>query len=192
MKTFRIILLIILGILIGIILMGMYKFNYLAHQPGYTVDGNKKTVRQETIIEEELQEEVETMTIRIPDSDLLGNAVRFTEYTVPKSLGVLHASYEKLFELYSNESGYNGLAYDSIILDNGVARLFLSGSWYPAGDLSGAYMRHNINETAFQYDSVDTIEVYLNDNLFDWCIDSQADISESHCDTTPKFWIDEK
>lgn len=40
-KTITIITTFILSILLIIILAGMYKFNYLANQPGYDVDGNK-------------------------------------------------------------------------------------------------------------------------------------------------------
>ena len=195
MKPLKIIILLVIGVIIGIVLTGMYKFNYLANQPGYDVDGNRISI-QEEVIQEDISEGIESepeesMIIRIPDADLLGESVVFTEYTVPKSAGVLHATYNKLFEVYASENGYNGLFYDSIILDNGVARIFLTGSWFPAGDLSGAYMRNNINEAAFQFDSVQSIEVYLNDNLFDWCIDDQSG-GENGCLDTPRYWIDSR
>lgn len=40
-KAFKITLAVIITIIILIALAGMYKFNYLANQPGYDVDGNK-------------------------------------------------------------------------------------------------------------------------------------------------------
>lgn len=40
-KTILIISAIIIGTVVLIALAGMYKFNYLANQPGYDVDGNK-------------------------------------------------------------------------------------------------------------------------------------------------------
>lgn len=40
-KILRNILLIALGIIALVAIAGMYKFNYLANQPGYDVDGNK-------------------------------------------------------------------------------------------------------------------------------------------------------
>lgn len=187
----------IIGIIIFIVaLAGVYKFNYLSNQLGYDVDGNKIHSTGEAISstldqnKKLLSDDSETMTIRIPQWNL-DNSVQFTEYIVPKSLGVLHASYEKLFELRSNENGYNGLFYDAVILDNGIAQLFLTGSWLPVGDISGAYMRNTINETAFQFETVESIEVYLNENLFDWCMDDTSD-GEGGCLETPRFWIDSK
>ena len=40
-KILLIILAAIIGVVVLIALAGMYKFNYLANQPGYDVDGNK-------------------------------------------------------------------------------------------------------------------------------------------------------
>ena len=40
-KILLIILATIIGVVVLIALAGMYKFNYLANQPGYDVDGNK-------------------------------------------------------------------------------------------------------------------------------------------------------
>ena len=42
-KIMAIILVLIVLVVIGVVLAGMYKFNYLASQPGYDVDGNKIT-----------------------------------------------------------------------------------------------------------------------------------------------------
>ena len=96
MKTIKIIV-IIVGIgITALALAGIYKFNYLANQPGYTVDGNKMT-KGDAVIEKEIED---TMTISIANSELDGT-VTFTEYTVEKTSGVLDATLEKLFEVKS-------------------------------------------------------------------------------------------
>ena len=41
MKIVKIIVLVVVSAIILVALAGMYKFNYLANQPGYDVDGNK-------------------------------------------------------------------------------------------------------------------------------------------------------
>lgn len=40
-KVLKIIIATVIAILLLIAVAGMYKFNYLANQPGYDVDGNK-------------------------------------------------------------------------------------------------------------------------------------------------------
>lgn len=187
-----------LGIIALIILvitgLGMYKFNYLANQSGYDVDGNKEDVidtteGQSIEIQQELSNE-DQMTISIASWNLDGS-VSFQEYIVPQRPGVLDASLQKIFAVEGDENGvYNGLSYSDVILDNGIARIFLEGDFIAAGDLSGAFMRNNINQTAFQFDTVDTVEVYVNDQFFDWCIDSASD--EGPCPETPQYWIDSK
>jgi len=133
-----------------------------------------------------------TMIIKIPSYDLLGDNVSFTEYEVPYSTAVLNSVYKKLFEVNSGERGYNGLKYESVSIKDKVVVLNLSGSWYPVGDMSGGYMRNNVNGSAFQFDSVNRIKVYLNGELFDWCVDSEAEFEESHCDTIPQYWDNRK
>lgn len=140
----------------------------------------------------------ELMHIPIP---LFGeNSVVFKDYLVPQSTAVLDAGYTKLFSLGSNptESEFvrnyvddSGLDFDSVSLSNGVARLNLDGQ-YRGMHFGNFGFRQQINALAFQYSTVNSIEVYLNGNRFDWCIASEADESESGCDTTPKYWIDAK
>lgn len=43
-KIILIIIAVLLAIFILIVLAGMYKFNYLAYQPGYDVDGNNTSL----------------------------------------------------------------------------------------------------------------------------------------------------
>jgi len=67
-KIIIIILLIVIGLIALVALAGMYKFNYLANQPGYTVDGNK--------IEEQSQsEEVPAGTNADQDSEPIEEGV---------------------------------------------------------------------------------------------------------------------
>ncbi len=140
----------------------------------------------------------ELMSISIP---LFGETtVVYKEYLVPRSTAVLNAGYTKLFSLDSNptESEFirnyvdgSGLEFDSVSLSNGVVRLNLSGQYM--GMHFGDYaFRQQINALAFQYSTVNSIEVYLNDSRFNWCNFSDADASESGCDTTPQYWIDAK
>ena len=194
MKALKNILLILLGIVILVILAGMYKFNYLSNQANYDVDGNKingNIAEKSEIPPTHSDVDTATTTIRIANTEP-GAEVSFETYTVPETTGVLHASLSKLFEVRSDEQGlFYGLAYDGVILDNGVARVFLKGQYYPAGTLSGFYLRYHLTDTALQFDTVHTVEVYVNDELFDWCIDDMSD-GEGGCPEQPRYWIDTK
>ena len=45
-KTIKWILIIVAVIILLVIMAGVYKFNYLANQPGYDVDGNKIEIKK--------------------------------------------------------------------------------------------------------------------------------------------------
>ena len=45
-KTIKWILISVAGIIIIVIIAGIYKFNYLANQSGYDVDGNKIEIKK--------------------------------------------------------------------------------------------------------------------------------------------------
>jgi len=132
-----------------------------------------------------------------------GVAIFFAPHTVPKTSSVLDATYRLLFDLkatpeiaadgFRNTVGaYTKLTYQSVSIKDGTAKLMLTGTMYGPGHCGEPELREQINQAAFQFDSVKKIEVYLNDKLFDWCTTSDADPSEDHCDTTPKYWIDTK
>ncbi|MCD5389841.1 MAG: hypothetical protein LR005_00410 [Candidatus Pacebacteria bacterium] len=127
-----------------------------------------------------------------------GVGMAFMPYSVPQTTGVMGATYEKLFSLsyeplntYRNTlHGYNQLEYQSVSLVGGVAKVYLTGNMYGPGHCAEPEMRAQISQAALQFPTVNTVEVYLNGSLFDWCELSDADVSESHCDTTPRYWID--
>lgn len=132
-----------------------------------------------------------------------GVGIFFAPHWTPKTPAVLDATYRLLFDLKSqpeiasdgfrNTVGeYLGLHYKSVSIVDGTAKLMLEGNMYGPGHCAEPELRAQINQTAFKFDSVKKIEVYLNGKLFDWCQTSQADPSEDKCDTTPKYWIDTK
>jgi hypothetical protein len=131
-----------------------------------------------------------------------GSKILFAPHAVPKTTAVLDATYKLLFDLkaepevitdeISNPVGsYTKLFYESVSIENRTAKVMLTGSMY-AGHCSDPDMREQINQSAFQFNTVDKIEVYLNGKLFDWCSVSDADASESKCDEIPRYWIDNK
>ncbi len=132
-----------------------------------------------------------------------GSKIFFVPHAVPKTTAVLDATYKMLFdikpepEIKSDDirnpiGSYTKLFYQSVSIKDGVAKVMLSGSMYGPGHCSFPEIREQINQSAFQFNTVDKIEVYLNGKIFDWCSVSDADVSESKCDTTPRYWIDEK
>lgn len=125
-----------------------------------------------------------------------GAYISFVQRQVPQTSAVLNATYNWLFSNPSSFDGgnyYNTIAtqtnldFQSVEIVNGVAKVYLTGSVMGAhcGDATFAAQ---IEQTAFQYPTVEDIEVYVNGEIFDWCDISDADPEESGCDTTPKLW----
>lgn len=173
--------------------LGLYGLHYFSvssanhHGLESQIDGTIRYPEMEmSMIASDLNE---MMLIKVPSWDL-GGDILYTEYMVPKTDIVLDAVYKKIFEL-EGDDGYEGLKYQSVVMNDGVATLHLSGVFYPTGDLSGAYLRNNINAAAFQFDSVDSIVVHVNGDRFDWCIDDVSD-GEGGCPDTPQYWHDAK
>ncbi len=122
--------------------------------------------------------------------------IKFSEYEVPKSPQILTETYLKLFDLRGNLNNlgvWNGLSFNSVSIENNkLAILKLEGSWFPIGGMSSLYFKREIEAVAFQHENVESIKVLVNNKIFDWCIDSQADYNESHCDTIPRLWVQNK
>jgi hypothetical protein len=141
----------------------------------------------------------------ITDGGNLGCGAKlfFAPHAVPKTTAVLDATYKLLFDIkpapeiaadgFRNVVGnYTKLWYDHVIVSNGVARLYLTGTMYGPGHCAEPELRAQIEQVALQFDTVQKLEVYLNGKIFDWCSMSDADPSESGCDKNPKYWIDSK
>lgn len=130
-------------------------------------------------------------TIYVPTYSTYSGEIEMIAHEIPYTESVLKETYEKVFEQNSSKTGYNGLIFDSVSLADKTATVNLTGSWYPAGDMSGYYMRQTINQAAFYYDSINVVKVTLNGKIFDWCIDDMSD-GESGCPDKAKYWIDTK
>jgi hypothetical protein len=143
------------------------------------------------------------MIIYIPVFD--GSDIVMVRRYVPESQAVLDSVYTALFnapttvlygEFENHSQGRNsvpsyGVDFDSVAINSGVAQVYLTGTFEPQAPVSDFNFRQQINEAAFQYDTVDSIQVFLNGNLFDWCI---ADMSggENGCPNQPRYWFDQK
>jgi hypothetical protein len=132
-----------------------------------------------------------------------GSKIFFAPHTVPKTTAVLDATYKMLFDIKTEPEiknddirnpigNYTKLFYKSVSIENGTAKVMLTGSMYGPGECSFPEIREQINQSAFQFNTVNKIEVYLNGKVFDWCLVSDADASESKCDKFPKYWMDSK
>ncbi len=149
--------------------------------------------RQEGIVEltqEEKEEQVfqKTMTIMVPSQsiDLFTEynpqnpfAIILVEKEIPKTTAVLDAVYKEVFK-----KNFSGISYEKVILKDGFATLFLTGQWRPAGIGSQPTFRDIITKAAFQFDNIKKLEVYINNEKWDWCIDSEKD---GPCD--PMYWV---
>jgi len=136
-------------------------------------------------------ETTETMSIQVPaEYDFDSGEVIFEPTTVEKTPAVLGAVLATLFENESRNGTYNGYVFESVSIQNGVAQVNLSGSHFPVGDMSMMYFRQFIEAAVFQYE-VNTVIVYVNGNLFDFCVDDMSG-GENGCPDLPRYWITER
>ena len=129
-----------------------------------------------------------------PDFDY---GIFMTEKIILKTESILSEVYDQLFtdEVHnSSQASYyelrginNGIEFDSVSIKGRIATVNLSseGSW--GGVLAYPRFREQINQSAFQFDTVETVEVYLNGEPWDWCM-----LSESDEPCEPRYWKDTK
>ncbi len=131
-----------------------------------------------------------------------GSKIIFAPHTVAKTTATIDATYRTLFELQENSdipednirnvvAGYTQLFYDSVTLQNGVAKLYLTGTMYGPGHCAEPDMKAQIEQSALQFDTVNKLEVHINDEIFNWCSLDMSD-GEGPCPEQPKLWIVEK
>lgn len=124
----------------------------------------------------------------------------YAPHTVPKTSAVLDATYRMLFDIkYEPEikedgfrntvAGATKLFYDHVILENGVARVYLTGQMTSPGTCADPEIQAQIEAAAFQFDNVTKLEVYLNNEIFDWCTMDMSGGAEGPCKTGNKNWI---
>ena len=129
-----------------------------------------------------------------------GADIFFAPYTVPKTVTPLDATYELLFDIkptpeieadgFRNVVGvYDRLFYDRVSLEDGVASVYLTGNLYGPGHCSIPELRAQISQAALHFDTVDSVEVYVNNEVYDWCEQDLSD-GEGPCPENPQLWID--
>lgn len=160
--------------------------------------------------EEEIVVEPETTIVKIPLAPMeqagdfgpfgCGQYLNFHPVEVPKTTSVLTAVYTQLFNSSYEFPGTDdkniiasqeNLNFDSVTITDGNANLYLSG--FVMGNHCGdEVFRHQIEQSAFQFDTVDSITVYVNNEIFDWCSISDAGPEEGFCAQGPLLWIKQK
>ncbi len=143
----------------------------------------------------------ELMLVKVPVLKWDGKEyiVDWKRVQVKKNPAVLNTVYTVLFmdpELKSEQdiihplAGNEGIMFKSVSLKDGVAKVYLTGDYRPAGSMSSYYLRKGIDAAAFQYPAVDVVEVYLNGQKWNWCDYSEADPEEDGCNLHPRYWTD--
>lgn len=159
---------------------------------------------------DEIVTQPETTTIKIPLASMeqagdfgpfgCGQYINFHPVEVPKTTSVLTTVYGQLFSLPYEVSGTDdkniiasqeNLNFDSVTIENGNANLYLSG-FVMGNHCADEVFRHQIEQSAFQFDTVDSITVYVNNEIFNWCSISDAGPGEGFCAQGPLLWIKEK
>ncbi|MEN9338597.1 MAG: hypothetical protein RI945_322 [Candidatus Parcubacteria bacterium] len=126
--------------------------------------------------------------------------VFFAPHAVPKTKAVLDATFRLLFDIKQlpeiKEDGFRNTVaafsktfFDHVTLDeSGLAKIYLVGSIMSPGTCADPEFAAQIEGAAFQYETVKSIQVYLNGKLFDWCT---LDVSggEGLCKNGPLYWI---
>ncbi len=159
------------------------------------IKDNKEDIKKENEISEDIDKKdnennkddknIEKMFVKIPKYYFSQKEnkfiTKFEKYEVEKSEKVLTKTLEKLFELRS-ENGieiWNGLKFKGVSINNKVAKIILTGKWYPDGDMSGLFFKKEIEAAAKQFPTIDKVKVYINNDIFDWCVDDEKDGCEN-------------
>lgn len=163
----------------------------------------------DVIFEESTEPETTQISIPLASLDKPGDFgpfgcqqyINFHPIEIPKTSAVLNGVYSQIFSLpYDAIPGVEdkniiasqeNLNFDSVTLENGIASLYLSGT-VMGNHCADEVFRHQIEQSAFQFDTVNSLQVFVNNEIFDWCVLSDADPSESGCDANPKLWITNK
>lgn len=159
---------------------------------------------------EEISTVEEVMNINVPFASMsesgdfgpfgCGQYLNIHTVQVPATQSVLGAVYSQLFttpyDISNSEdkniiASHQNLNFDSVSIDNGIASVYLSGT-VMGNHCADEVFRHQIEQAAFQFDTVNEIQVFVNNSIFDWCTLSDADPSESGCDINPRPWIKQK
>jgi hypothetical protein len=129
-----------------------------------------------------------------------GVGLIFAPHTIePATVAVLDATYRTLFDLQelpeiesddvrNYVAADNLLFYENVSVNNGTARLNLSGESRVYSCQIPAF-RAQIEQAALQFSTVENLEVFINGEAWDWCDFSEADPSEDGCDQNPKLWV---
>lgn len=128
-----------------------------------------------------------------------GADIFYAPHAIPKTEQVLDNTYRMLFDIkHSPEISADGFRntvaafdrtfYDRVTLQNGIAKVYLTGNIMSPGTCADPEFKAQIEAVAFQFESVKEIQVYLNDQRFDWCT---LDVSggEGFCKAGPRYWI---
>lgn len=128
-----------------------------------------------------------------------GAYITFSPFEIPETTGVLNAVYDNMFNQIPIEMGgdasdiqnitatQTGLTYDSVEIVNGAASLYLSGTIMTNSCADPAF-RGQIEAAAFQFDTVESLTVFVNGQVFDWCSLDQSD-GEGPCPEDPQIWM---
>lgn len=127
-----------------------------------------------------------------------GVSVFFAPHAIPKTKGVLQATYKKLFSLAAESevpsdmimnyiASETQLSFEKATLSNGTARVYLRGQFLSSHCAIPAF-RAQMEQAALQFDTVDTVEFYLNNELYNWCEKDESD-GEGPCPENPQYWV---
>lgn len=132
-----------------------------------------------------------------------GVGIFFAPHTTDKTDAILDATYKLLFDIKQwpeiKEDGFRNTVaafsktyYDHVVLEkDGTARVYLLGQMNSPGTCADPEFKAQIEQVAFQFNTVKKIEVYLNNKLFDWCVLDLSD-GEGFCKDGPRYWITSK
>ncbi len=164
-----------------LVLLGIVFFSFSKKPQDQNNTTNEIPVEQE----ENIVDEEEMPPISLPLASMqesgdfgpfgCGQYLNFHTVEVPKTSAVLNAVYTQLFTLPYEVSGtedkniiayQQNLDFDSVTITNGNANLYLSGS-VMGNHCGDEVFRHQIEQSAFQFDTVSSITVFVNNEIFD-------------------------
>lgn len=102
-----------------------------------------------------------------------GDSVLLVEQDIPYTTGVLRSALEALLALGAQPNGYynalaaSALSIDEVVIEDGVATIELSGALSLGGVCDSPRVEAQLEETALQFESVESVEIFINGTPID-------------------------
>jgi len=179
-KTIKGIIIGTITVVLVIIIAGIYKFNYLANQPGYDVDGNKieDTPKSEVLLKWFNLDTPNSFYVKIPDTNIECEIIKLTDsnssslatgyYVIGEEKGTVFINNSDIVALNQPTKNIEYLVIPFSISNQGSGLFKYLGTFSidyktkTINQIDSYYLGDRIKVNSIKYDGTDNLHVELN------------------------------